>query len=184
MIYRSKNDPENSVKYECYSALASIKADDGIDYLISVVKDKKLSETARAKAVTYLLENNIEKAYEPIFTVARTALKDDKLKNLRYSIGKDLAKYENPLFESICADYLAHKDIPTSGTGLDIFAKNKFSGLTDTVKKMAQDKKENANRRKARQILNRMGVSWSVETDANDESESKAKTAPMSVDAK
>jgi HEAT repeat protein len=171
LIYRAKNDPENSVKYECYSSLAAIKTPEAVDYLISVVKDKKLSETARAKAVTFLFENSIEKAYEPVFTVARTTLKDDKLKNLRYSIGKDLAKYENPLFESICADYLAHKDIPTAGTGLDIFQKNKFPGLIDTVRKMAQDKKENANRRKARQILNKAGIAWT-----EDESQEKLNT--------
>ncbi|NLM00410.1 MAG: HEAT repeat domain-containing protein [Treponema sp.] len=159
LLYRAKNDPETSVKYACYSSLAVLQTDEAVDFLISVVKNKRLSETSRAKATVVLLENNIEKSYEPIFTVARDSLKDDKLKNLRYAMGKEFAKYKNPVFESICRDYLAHKDILTCGTGLDIFMKNDFPGLLEQVKKIAQDDKAGANKRKAKFVLEKLNHS-------------------------
>ena len=159
LLYRAKNDPETSVKYACYSSLAVLQTDEAVDFLISVVKNKRLSETSRAKATVVLLENNIEKSYEPIFTVARDSLKDDKLKNLRYAMGKEFAKYKNPVFESICRDYLAHKDILTCGTGLDIFMKNDFPGLLEQVKKIAQDDKAVANKRKAKFVLEKLNHS-------------------------
>lgn len=163
LLYRAKNDPESSVKYSCYSTLGVLQTEESVDYLISVVKNKKLSETARAKAAVVLLENNIEKSYDAIFTVARETLKDDKLKNLRYALGKEFAKYKNPLFESICRDYLAHKDVLTAGTGLDIFEKNNFPGLMDTVKKMSENDKAGANKRKAQIILEKLSFKKSAE---------------------
>lgn len=170
LIYRAKNDPESSVKYSCYSTLGVLQTEEAVDFLISVVKNKKLSETARAKAAVVLLENKIEKSYEPIFTVARETLKDDKLKNLRYALGKEFAKYENPLFESICRDYIAHKDVLTAGTGLDIFEKNHFPGLMDTVKKMSEDDKAGANKRKASLILEKIGFD-EIKEETTDEKE-------------
>lgn len=153
LIFRAKNDPELNVKYACYSSLGVIKTDECNDFLISIVKDKKNSETSRAKAATVLLENNIDVAIEPIITVARETLKDDKLKNLRYALGKEFAKYENQQFESICRDYLAHKDSATKGTGLDIYAKNNYVGLVETVKSISLDEKAGANKKKATSIL-------------------------------
>ena len=56
--------------------------------------------------------------------LAKEVVEDDRRKSLRYAIGKGIAKYDLPMFESVCSGYLSHKDVATQGTGLDIFAKN------------------------------------------------------------
>lgn len=165
LLYRAKNDPESSVKYACYNALGTIQTKEAVDYLISVVTNKKLSETARAKAAVILLKNKIYSSYDSIILVARDTLKDDKLKNLRYALGKEFAKYEEPKFEDICREYLAHKDVLTCGTGLDIFAKNNFDNLVADVKAISINDKAGANKRKARLILEKISYQNVVETE-------------------
>lgn len=55
---------------------------------------------------------------------------------------KKLAKYGRPEYESICAEYIASKDVSTQGTGLDIFAKGKYQSVRAAVEEIAKDADE------------------------------------------
>lgn len=173
LIFRCKDkDEQKQVKEKCYSVIADLNTSDGNDYLISVLKDKKIGDATKAKVSAALLEYNHAGTNE-VIELARSALKSDVQKNLRYALGKEFAKYDRSEFADICAEYIASDDVATQGTGLDIWAKGRYSSVKATVEEIAKDaeeenlteekekpkgyqfgvKKKNANAKKAKRIL-------------------------------
>lgn len=173
LIFRCKDkDEQKQVKEKCYSVIADLNTSDGNDYLISVLKDKKIGDATKAKVSAALLEYNHAGTKE-VIELARSALKSDIQKNLRYALGKEFAKYDRSEFADICAEYIASDDVATQGTGLDIWAKGRYSSVKAAVEKIAKDaeeenlteekekpkgyqfgvKKKNANAKKAKRIL-------------------------------
>lgn len=152
--------------------IADLNTSDGNDYLISVLKDKKIGDATKAKVSAALLEYNHAGTKE-VIELARSALKSDIQKNLRYALGKEFAKYDRSEFADICAEYIASDDVATQGTGLDIWAKGRYSSVKAAVEEIAKDaeeenlteekekpkgyqfgvKKKNANAKKAKRIL-------------------------------
>ncbi len=156
LLYRAKNDSDKKIVYECYNAIAKINNNESVEFLNTIIKNKNLNETARAKAIDAVLEFEVTASYDAIIEVALITLKDDKLKNLRYAIGKGIAKYDLPKFESVCLEYLNHKDVATKGTGLDIMVKNKYSSLISKVQEISEDKKAGVNQNKAKLVLEKI----------------------------
>jgi HEAT repeat protein len=156
LIYRAKNDSDKKIVYECYNAIAKINTLESVEFLDTIIKNKSINETARAKAIDAVLEYRVLDSYDAIVEVALLTLKDDKLKNLRYAIGKALSKYDLPMFESVCLEYLNHKDVATIGTGLDIMTKNKYPSLISKVEQISEDKKAGVNQRKAKLVLEKI----------------------------
>lgn len=173
LIFRCKDkDEQKQVKEKCYSVIADLNTSDGNDYLISVLKDKKIGDATKAKVSAALLEYNHAGTKE-VVELARSALKSDIQKNLRYALGKEFAKYDRSEFADICAEYIASDDVATQGTGLDIWAKGRYSSVKAAVEEIAKDaeeenlteekekpkgyqfgvKKKNANAKKAKRIL-------------------------------
>lgn len=173
LIFRCKDkDEQKQVQEKCYSVIADLNTSDGNDYLISVLKDKKIGDATKAKVSATLLEYNHAGTKE-VIELARSALKSDIQKNLRYALGKEFAKYDRSEFADICAEYIASDDVATQGTGLDIWAKGRYSSVKATVEEIAKDaeeenlteekekpkgyqfgvKKKNANAKKAKRIL-------------------------------
>lgn len=173
LIFRCKDkDEQKQVKEKCYSVIADLNTSDGNDYLISVLKDKKIGDATKAKVSAALLEYNHAGTKE-VIELARSALKSDIQKNLRYALGKEFAKYDCSEFADICAEYIASDDVATQGTGLDIWAKGRYSSVRAAVEEIAKDaeeenlteekekpkgyqfgvKKKNANAKKAKRIL-------------------------------
>lgn len=173
LIFRCKDkDEQKQVQEKCYSVIADLNTSDGNDYLISVLKDKKIGDATKAKVSAALLEYNHAGTKE-VIELARSALKSDIQKNLRYALGKEFAKYDRSEFADICAEYIASDDVATQGTGLDIWAKGRYSGVKAAVEEIAKDaedenlteekekpkgyqfgvKKKNANAKKAKRIL-------------------------------
>ncbi|WP_288985108.1 HEAT repeat domain-containing protein [uncultured Treponema sp.] len=173
LIFRCKDkDEQKQVKEKCYSVIADLNTSDGNDYLISVLKDKKIGDATKAKVSAALLEYNHAGTKE-VIELARSALKSDVQKNLRYALGKEFAKYDRSEFADICAEYIASDDVATQGTGLDIWAKGRYSSVKAAVEEIAKDaeeenlteekekpkgyqfgvKKKNANAKKAKRIL-------------------------------
>lgn len=173
LIFRCKDkDEQKQVKEKCYSVIADLNTSDGNDYLISVLKDKKIGDATKAKVSAALLEYNHVGTKE-VIELARSALKSDIQKNLRYALGKEFAKYDRSEFADICAEYIASDDVATQGTGLDIWAKGRYSSVKAAVEEIAKDaeeenlteekekpkgyqfgvKKKNANAKKAKRIL-------------------------------
>ena len=173
LIFRCKDkDEQKQVKEKCYSVIADLNTSDGNDYLISVLKDKKIGDATKAKVSAALLEYNHAGTKE-VIELARSALKSDIQKNLRYALGKEFAKYDRSEFADICAEYIASDDVATQGTGLDIWAKGRYPSVKSAVEEIAKDaeeenlteetekpkgyqfgaKKKNANAKKAKRIL-------------------------------
>ncbi|WP_297645368.1 HEAT repeat domain-containing protein [uncultured Treponema sp.] len=173
LIFRCKDkDEQKQVKEKCYSVIADLNTSEGNEYLISVLKDKKIGDAAKAKVSAALLEYNHAGTKE-VIELARSALKSDIQKNLRYALGKEFAKYDRSEFADICAEYIASDDVATQGTGLDIWAKGRYSSVKAAVEEIAKDaeedvlpeekekpkgyqfgtKKKNANAKKAKRIL-------------------------------
>ncbi|MGL4982888.1 MAG: HEAT repeat domain-containing protein [Treponemataceae bacterium] len=153
LLYRAKNDTDTNLRYKCYEALAAIGSKDGIDLLISVVENKRTNETNRAKAATFLLQYSFSSGIEAVKSAARESLENERLKNLRYALGKEFAKYENASLADICSEYLAHKDPLTVGTGLDMYAKNRFPSVRSAVETIADAEKTSGIKKKAQSIL-------------------------------
>ena len=156
LIYRAKNDPEANVKTACYSAIASLNTQAGNDYLISQITDKKTGDATKIKIAKPLLENGT--GITEIAAFATELATDDKRKSTRYAIGKEIAKYSNEQFADVCLAFLHSKDVATQGTGLDMYAKGRYSKAEPFVKELADKaapdaKNKNANAIKAAKIL-------------------------------
>ena len=111
---------------------------------------------------------------DEILELADECLKDDRRKDLRYAIGKELAKYENSAYDEICVKYLSSKDSTTQSLGLDIYKRNKFSSAEPVMRNIYADKKANSG------VKNRIKKMLSIE----DEEESKNEKSTSEADAK
>lgn len=155
ILYRAKNDPESSVRYACYETLGALGSSEGEEYLVGVINDRKQGDTAKVRAAEVIMESGGAPSVQAVVELARGTLSDDKRKPLRYALGKVFASTENPALADICLEYMRSKDASTAGTGLDIYARNKFPSVTAEVRKIADAEKTSANRTKARKILDR-----------------------------
>ncbi|MDR1786220.1 MAG: HEAT repeat domain-containing protein [Spirochaetaceae bacterium] len=151
LLARAENDPEAQVKYAAYGALAALGTKEGENFLLGVLRGEKNSDAARTRAAAALLEGGI--AVKEVAAAAEATLRDDRQKNLRYSLGKEFARVKNSDLAGICGQYLAHQDAATRGTGLDIFARGRYPGVLDAVKAIGADEKGGTLAAKARRIL-------------------------------
>lgn len=157
MLYRLEKDKEDSVKKKCFPAVAYLNTNEGNEYLVKQITDKKATDNVKSRAAQALLEYN-NAGTEEIIELARQTLKDDRRKSLRYALGKEFAKYKRDEFAPICREYLASKDTPTQGTGLDIYSKGRYKEATENVRNIIlsaakEPSKKNANAEKATRIL-------------------------------
>lgn len=154
LIHRAKNDAEKVIKEEAYTTLGELNTKEGNEFLISCLTDKKIGDNFKTKAVEVLLKQEKGNGQKEIIELAEKTLADDKLKNLRYAIGKEIAKYDNQAFSSLCVKYLSSKDTTTVSLGLDMYKTGKYSSASATVKAIAMDKKANAsNKKRAMKML-------------------------------
>ncbi len=162
LIYRAKSDSEKVIKEEALKTLAFLNTSDGNKYLIDQLKDKKTGDGTKKKIVEVLLAEKHVGETE-ILELADECVNDDKRKDLRYAIGKELAKYENKKYEDICMKYLASKDTTTIGLGLDIYKTNKFNAAEDKMRELYAEKKTNSS------IKNRIKKKLKIEAEKEDE---------------
>ncbi len=156
LIFRCKDKSENAlVRNKCYDILAGFNTPEGNEYLVGLITDTKTGDSTKTTVAKALLKYGFTGTSE-IIDLAKKTLENDIHKQLRYNLGKEFAKYGKPEFESICADYLAHKEVFTQGTGLDIYAKGKYAALEPKVRAIAESdngKRKNSNAKKAKKIL-------------------------------
>lgn len=152
VMYRAENDKENVVKKECWPVIASLGTQEGNDFLVKILSDKKKSDSTKVSASEALLKaGNVGE--KDIIELALSTVSDDKLKQLRYNLGKLFVKYTRPSFESVCSAYLASKDVTTVSIGLDMYKSGRFSSVESAVRTIADDKKSGANQKFAKRIL-------------------------------
>ncbi len=152
LIYRIRNDSEQSVKNESISALASLNTSEGNGFLLERLAAKKVADSEKARIAEALLKEGHAGEVE-IAALAEEALRDDRRKPLRASLGKTLAKYTRPSFADVCTLYLESSDAQTVSLGLDMYRNGKFPSSADAVRKIADSKKSGANRTRARKLL-------------------------------
>ena len=170
LIYRAKNDSEKIIKEEAYATLAAVNTDEANEFLISQLQEKKLGDGTKKKIVEVLLKEG-HAGEKEILELAEECLKDDKRKDLRYGIGKELAKYENTAYDEICIKYLSSKDSTTQSLGLDIYKTNKFSSAVPVMRNIYADKKANSG------VKNRIKKMLSIEEDDNTKTEKPSEAA-------
>ena len=158
MIYRAKNDPVQVVKNDCISCLAKLNTSKGNEYLLSQITEKKVPDAQKSRVAKVLLEEG--RGESEIVALAKETAKDDKRKQLRYSLGKEMAKYEKSSFADIALEFLKSKDTATVGTGLEMWAKGRYSNCNDTVNELADKADLNAKNKnqlaiKAARLLGR-----------------------------
>ena len=158
LVYRAKNDSEAVVKNACYPVIAFLNTSEGNEYLVSVITDKKSGDTTKSRVAAALLKEGHAGAKE-IVDLAVECCKTDAHKQLRYALGKEMAKYSKGDFARACTVFLESKDVSTQGTGLDIWAKGRYGECKSAVEKLADAtdsrKKPTAMAKKAMRVLGR-----------------------------
>ena len=167
LIFRADKDSEKVIKNASMDAIAAINTKEGNDYLVSIITNKKSGDSSKQKAAEVLLKAG-NAGQKEILELAESCVNDDKKKNLRYSIGKELAKNSRPEFEKICSLYLASKDTTTIGIGLDMYKNCRFSSVEEQMRTIEKDKKANTS------IKNRIRKMLNIE-ETEDESEKNSK---------
>lgn len=172
LIRRAKSDPEKVIKEEAFNTIGALNTKEGNEFLVSQVTQKKGADANKPKAVEVLLKNGTYGESE-ILELAKSTVEDDKLKTMRYAVGKELAKYDRASFADVCIMYLTSKDVTTVSIGLDMYKTGKYTKAQDYVRAIALDKKANASNRKRAQNL--LGI---------DEDELKAASSATDGNAK
>lgn len=168
LIYRAKNDSENSVKKECYPAIAELDVKKGNDFLIKQITDKKVPDSAKAMASEALLKTGRDTGTKEIAVLAKECVNDAKRKSLCSSLGKLIAKYMKPDFEEVAVLYVQSKEAQVASLGLDMYKADRSETVKSAVKELAEDKKRNSsNRKRARKLLG-MEEEDSVSTEKSD----------------
>ena len=176
LIYRAKNDSEKVIKEEAYTSIAVVNTKEGNEFMLAQLADKKLGDATKKKIVEVLLKEG-HAGEKEILSLAEECLKDDKRKDLRYAIGKELAKYENETYNDICLKYLESKDSTTQSLGLDIYKTNKFASAVPVMRGIYADKKANSG------VKNRIKKMLSIE-DEEETDNGKTDSAARAADAK
>lgn len=140
LIYRVKNDNEKVIKEESVKALAHLNTKEGNEFLLNQLADKKTGDATKKKIIECLLKEG-HAGEKEILALAEECLKNDVKKDLRYSIGKELAKYQNADFEDVCLQFLESKDTNTISLGLDIYKTNKFLSAEAKMRSLYEEKK-------------------------------------------
>ena len=153
LVYRIKNDSEKLIKDEAITTLAFLNTKEGNDFLVSRLSDKKTGDATKKKVIEVLLKEG-HAGEKEILELAEECIKDDKKKDLRYAIGKELAKNYKPSFEYICELYLESKDTTSQSLGLDMYKNGKPKALEAKVRLIAEDSKANSgNKKRAQKLL-------------------------------
>ena len=152
LIYRAKNDAEKVIKEESYAAIAALDTDEGNDFLIAQLEDKKVADGTKKKLVEVLLaEDHVGE--KEIIELAKKVVTDDKRKDLRYAIAKEMVKNYKSSYNEVAALYLQSKDATTISLGLDMYKQKKASELTGYVNTIANEKKNSSNKTRAQKLL-------------------------------
>lgn len=176
LIYRTKNDSEKVIKDKSIESIGKLNTQEGNDFLIEQLKEKKVTDTVKSKIVEVLLKEG-NTGDEEILELAKSVITDDKRKSLRYAIGKELVKYYKPEYEEICCSFLDSKDSATISIGLDLYKNGRYKSAEPYVRKIAEDKKSGGNKTRAQKLLG-------IDENEVDEEKSKEKSLQIEDTAK
>ena len=153
LIYRAKNDSERAVKKECYPVIAEFNTAKGNEFLLSQITDKKVPDSAKLMAAEALLKSGNNVGSKEIASLAKSIIDDPARNSLKSSLGKAIAKYMSPAFAEVAVVYIQSKDAQLVSLGLDMYKASHYETVKSAVKTLAEDKKNSANRKRARKLL-------------------------------
>ena len=162
LIYRAKNDSEKVIKEDSYTSIAALNTDEGNDFLIAQLQDKKVADGTKKKIVEVLLKEDHAGENE-VIELAKSVATDDKRKDLRYAIAKEMVKNYKSSYDEVAALYLQSKDSTTISLGLDMYKQKKSSSLETYVNTIANEKKSSSNKTRAQKLL---GIEEEESSDA------------------
>ena len=162
LIYRAKNDSEKVIKEDSYTSIAALNTDEGNDFLIAQLQDKKVADGTKKKIVEVLLKEDHAGENE-VIELAKSVATDDKRKDLRYAIAKEMVKNYKSSYDEVAALYLQSKDSTTISLGLDMYKQKKSSSLEAYVNTIANEKKSSSNKTRAQKLL---GIEEEESSDA------------------
>lgn len=172
LVYRCKDTKEEKVvRDKCCKVLAKLNSSEGNEYLIGVLKDPKASDVHKAQVAAALLENG--SGISDVMELAKSTLQNGKHLSLRYALGKEFAKYGSPEFAELCAQYIESTDPATQGTGLDIFAKGKYSSVMQAVRDLAQPAYDEAAEKEAKEKALLEGDESNAKPDATEKKKTR-----------
>ena len=152
LIYRAKNDTEKLIKEESLTAIAALNTQEGNDFLIEQLQNKKIADGTKKKIVEVLLKED-HAGEKEIIELAKSVVTDDKRKDLRYAIAKEMAKNYKSSYDEVTAMYLQSKDATTVSLGLDMYKQKKPAELEAYVNTIANEKKDSSNKTRAQKLL-------------------------------
>ena len=120
--------------------------------MIEQLQDKKVADGTKKKIVEVLLKED-HAGQKEIIELAKSVATDDKRKDLRYAIAKEMVKNYKSSYDEVTALYLQSKDATTITLGLDLYKQKKPAELAGYVSTIANDKKSSANKTRAQKLL-------------------------------
>ncbi|MCD1654760.1 HEAT repeat domain-containing protein [Treponema zuelzerae] len=153
LLYRSKSDPVESVRYRSYEALGLIGDQEGYSWLAEQFANKKNAEGLRLKAASVLAEHH-KTSFSPLLLKELiSVLEDEKKIKYRYELLKLMIAKRTELDSSVCISLLTSKDPTTKSFGIDLFELYKFTEAKSEIEKIAADEKQGALHRRAKRII-------------------------------
>ncbi|UTY27743.1 HEAT repeat domain-containing protein [Treponema putidum] len=153
ILYRAKKDPENVVKLTAVEALSHFNNAEANEWLIDSFNEERTGLSLRLKIAENLLKNNFDVIFEDVKTASLKAISDKKQNKFSAEIGKVISKVENKGTAPIAEAYLNHNDPAFKSIGLDMFKRNKYPELIPLVSLIAEDEKNGALSRRAKDLL-------------------------------
>ncbi|UTC76885.1 HEAT repeat domain-containing protein [Treponema sp. OMZ 799] len=153
ILYRAKKDPENTVRLAAIEALSHFNNAEANEWLVDSFNEEKTGLSLRLKIAESLLKNNFDIIYEDVKTAALKAISEKRKNKFSAELGKVISTVENKGTAPIAEAYLNHKDPIFKSIGLDMFKRNRYAELIPLVSLIAEDEKNGALSRRAKDLL-------------------------------
>lgn len=159
ILYRVKKDPETTIRYVAIEALSELNSTDGNNWAVDAFTKDKTGDTIKLKIAEYFLKNNLDLIYAEVEKEILTSLaQKNKQKNkFALELGKVISKIENEKTAPIAEAFINHKEAMYKSLGLDMFKVNKYSSLTALIQAVADDEKNGALSKRAKDLLSQAG---------------------------
>lgn len=153
VLYRAKYDPTEAVRFAAVETLIVLNTQDGNTWLKETFADTKKGEKLRVAILRAVLQEKSSLLNDDLERVIVPTVTDSKQKQLRYSFGKEIAKYESAATSGICKAFLQSDDVMTKSIGMDMFKMNPAAEVRPLVEAIAQDEKQGTLQRRAQRLL-------------------------------
>jgi hypothetical protein len=158
LTYRAERDEVAAVRDEAIKALGAINNGEANEILASLFFERKNSDRVRVVAGETLIKNRPEEYAERFIA----ELDEARLKNqtaLYNQFCRIIAQAETDKVEPLALRFFSSGSVVEKAYAIDMVYKNRLMGLIDQVRALT-DEKNGALSRRARDTLEKMGISY------------------------